>query len=117
MISGVSPLGAAVIGDGLPSVPIGGGLTVRNELVINKTAHWLTLGSAAELPPGVLDGKQALIIDEKADDGRPGTGSIRTITDACTDAVAPATVDATSAYHTDPVMAGCVVKFELEPLP
>ena len=117
MISGVSPVGAAANGDGLPEAPIGGVLTVRNELVIDKTAHWITLGSAAASPIGVLDSKQALMLDKKHDDGRPGTGSIRTITDACTDAVAPATVDATSAYHTDPVMTGCVVKFELEPTP
>ncbi len=111
MISGVSPLGTAVIGDGLPSAPVGGGLTVRNELVINKTAHWLTLGSAAATPTGVLDSEQALILDEKADDARPGTGSIRTITDACTDTTSGVT--ATTAYDPDPSVTGCVVKFEL----
>ena len=113
MISGVSPLGIAVIGDGIPSSPVGGGLTVRNELVVNKTAHWLTLGSAAVTPTGVLDAEQALIIDEKSDDARPGTGSVRTITEACTDVVSPATVDATTAYVPDPGTTGCVVKFEL----
>ncbi len=113
MISGVSPLGAAVIGDGLPTAPIGGGLTIRNELVVNKTAHWIALGSAAASPVGVLDSEQALIIDEKADDGRPGTGSIRVETVACTDVVAPATVDGTSAYDPDPSVTGCLLKFEL----
>ena len=113
LISGVSPLGAAVIGDGLPTSPIGGGLTIRNELVINKTAHWITLGSGAAVPTGVLDAEQALLIDEKADDARPGTGSIRVETVACTDVVAPATVDGTSAYNPDPAVAGCVMKFEL----
>ena len=113
LISGVSPLGAAVIGDGLPTSPIGGGLTIRNELVINKTAHWITLGSGAAVPTGVLDAEQALLIDEKADDARPGTGSIRVETVDCTDVVAPATVDGTSAYNPDPAVAGCVMKFEL----
>ncbi len=113
MISGVSPLGAATIGDGLPTAPVGGGLTIRNELVINKTAHWISLGSAAAAPTGVLDAEQALLIDEKADDARPGTGSIRVDTVACTDVVAPATVDGTSAYVPDPAVTGCLAKFEL----
>lgn len=113
MISGVSPVGAAVIGDGLPTSPVGGGLTIRNELVINKTAHWITLGSAAVTPTGVLDAEQALLIDEKADDGRPGTGSIRTVTDACTDVAALATIDGTTAYNPDPAVTGCLTKFEL----
>ena len=113
MISGVSPLGGPTIGDGLPSSPMGGGLTIRNELVINKTAHWITLGSAAATPTGVLDSEQALIIDEKADDARPGTGSIRTVTDACTDVPALATIDGTTAYDPNPATSGCVIKFEL----
>ena len=113
LISGVSPLGTATIGDGLPSAPIGGGLTIRNELVINKTAHWITLGSAAVTPTGVLDSEQALIIDEKADDGRPGTGSIRTVTFACTDEIADADIDGASSYDPNPATAGCVTKFEL----
>ncbi len=113
LISGVSPLGAATIGDGLPTAPIGGGLTIRNELVINKTAHWISLGSAAVSPIGVLDAEQALLIDEKADDARPGTGSIRTPTGACTDVVSPATVDGTTAYDPDPAVNGCLMKFEL----
>jgi prepilin-type N-terminal cleavage/methylation domain-containing protein len=113
MISGVSPLGGPTIGDGIPSSPVGGGLTVRNELVINKTAHWLTLGSAAATPTGVLDSEQALILDEKSDDGRPGTGSVRTVTDACTDVAALATIDATTAYDPSPATSGCVIKFEL----
>ncbi len=113
MLSGVSPLGAAVIGDGLLASPVGGGLTIRNELVINKTAHWIRLGSAAADPTGVLDSEQALIIDQKADDGRPGTGSIRTITNPCTDVVGIAEIDATTAYVTDPAITGCLVKFEL----
>ena len=113
MISGVSPLGAAVIGDGLPTAPVGGGLTIRNELVINKTSHWITLGSAAVAPTGVLDAEQILLIDEKADDARPGTGSIRSTTVACTDVVAPAVIDGTSAYNADPAVNGCVAKFEL----
>ncbi len=113
MISGVSPLGAAVIGDGLPTSPIGGGLTIRNELVINKTAHWISLGSAAAIPTGVLDAEQALLLDEKADDARPGTGSIRSTTVACTDVVAPAVIDGTSAYDPDPAVTGCLALFEL----
>ncbi len=111
LISGVSPVGAAVIGDGLPTAPIGGGLTIRNELVTNKTAHWIALGSGAAAPTGVLDSEQALIIDEKSDDGRPGTGSIRVETVACTDAVG--SVDGASAYVADPSVSGCLAKFEL----
>ena len=113
LISGVNPVGAAVIGDGLPTAPIGGGLTIRNELVVNKTSHWIALGSAAVIPVGVLDSEQAMIIDEKADDARPGTGSIRTETAACTDVVAPATVSGTSAYDPNPAISGCLLKFEL----
>ncbi len=111
MLAGVSPLGAGTIGDGLPSMPVGGGLTVRNELVINKSAHWLTLGSADVVPTGVLSGEQAFHIDEKADDGRPGTGSIRTETLACTDSTT--TVSATSAYDFSVAVSGCVLKFAL----
>ena len=113
MISGVSPLGLAVIGDGIPSAPIGGGWTIRNELIVGKTTHWLSLGSAAPVPTGVLDTEQAMLIDEKADDGRPGTGSIRTTTDACTDVVSPAVVSATSAYDPDPATSQCLLTFEL----
>ena len=113
MISGVSPLGLAVIGDGLPSSPVGGGLTVKNELVTTKSAHWITLGSASATPTGVVDSEQALIIDEKSDDARPGTGSVRTITIACTDETGADPVVATSAYDPNPATAGCVVKFEL----
>ncbi len=113
MLSGVSPLGGAALGDGIPKAPVGGGFTIRNELIINKTTHWLTLGSAAVLPTGVLDAEQALMIDEKADDGRPGTGSTRSTTVACTDVVAPATIDGTSAYNADPSVTGCLLVFEL----
>ena len=113
LISGVSPVGAAVIGDGLPTSPIGGGLTIKNELVVNKTTHWIRLGSGAAVPTGVLNSEQILIIDEKADDGRPGTGSIRTETVECTDVVSPALVDGTSSYDPDPSVAGCVANFEL----
>ncbi len=113
LISGVSPVGAAVIGDGLPTAPVGGGLTIRNELVINKTSHWIALGSAAAVPTGVLDAEQALLIDEKADDARPGTGSIRSETKACTDVAALAEIDGTTAYDPDPAVSGCVLKFEL----
>lgn len=44
-----------------------------NELVINRPAHWITLGSAAATPTGVLDSEQALILDEKAYDPNPAT--------------------------------------------
>ena len=113
LISGVSPLGAAVIGDGLPSSPIGGGLTIRNEQVTTRVGHWIALGSGAATPLGVVDAEQAFMIDEKADDARPGTGSIRSETVACTDVVAPAVVNGTSAYDPDPQNAGCLLKFAL----
>ncbi|MCZ6604220.1 MAG: prepilin-type N-terminal cleavage/methylation domain-containing protein, partial [Alphaproteobacteria bacterium] len=110
LISGVSPLGAATIGDGLPSAPIGGGLTIRNEVVINKAAHWIALGSGAASPTGVVDSEQALILDEKADDARPGTGSIRTVTSACTSETVDADIDGASSYDPNPATAGCVTK-------
>ena len=113
LISGVSPVGAATIGDGLPTAPIGGGLTIRNELVINKTTHWISLGSAAASPTGVLDAEQALILDKKSDDGRPGTGLVRTVTKACTNVAALGSIDGTTAYLTDPSISGCLTKFEL----
>ena len=114
LISGVSPVGTStIIGEGFPSAPIGGGLTIRNELVTNKTAHWITLGPAVAVPViGVLDSEQALIIDEKSDDGRPGTGSVRVTTQACTDAGA-VPVDGTHAYVADPAITGCLARFEL----
>ena len=61
----------------------------------------------------VLDAEQAMLIDEKSDDARPGTGSVRVETVTCTDVVAPATVDGTSAYNADPAVTGCLMKFEL----
>ncbi len=112
MISGVSPLGTAVIGDGLPSAPIGGGLTIRNEVVINKAAHWITLGSAAVAPTGVLDSEQALILDEKYDDGRPGSGSMRVTTKDCTNS-GIAAVTGAHAYAADPAVGQCLASFEL----
>ena len=111
MISGVSPVGGATFGDGLPSASIAGGYTVRNEAAVGKTTHWLTLGSPAAAPTGVVDSEQAEIIDSKADDGRPGTGSIRTVTDTCTDAALPPVL-ATSNWNAT-LTSGCVVKFEL----
>ena len=113
MMTGVSPVGGGTLGDGIPWAPIGGGFTLRNEAAVGKTSHWISVGSAAATPPGVATAEQALMLDEKADDGRPGTGSIRTVTDACTDVVAPAVVSATSAYLADPNISGCLVKFEL----
>ncbi len=112
MISGVSPLGGGTLGDGIPWAPIGGGFTLRNEAAVGKTTHWLSVGSAAATPIGSANAEQALRIDEKADDGRPGTGNIRTVTGTCTDAGA-GPVLTTSAYLADPNLTGCLVKFEL----
>ena len=110
--SGVSPVGTStIIGEGFPSSPIGGGLTIRNETVTNKTAHWLRLGSADADPTGILDSEQALIIDEKSDDGRPGTGSMRLPTLDCTDAVG--SVDGTAAYVADPPQGHCLACVDL----
>ena len=114
LISGVSPVGtSAIIGEGFPSSPIGGGLTIKNELVTNKTAHWIRLGSAAAVPTGILDSEQALIIDEKSDDGRPGTGSMRVTTAECTDETLDADIDGASAYVADPAVGQCLASFEL----
>ena len=88
-------------------------MTRRNETVVNGNGHWIALGGAAASPTGVVDSEQALLIDEKADDARPGTGSIRTETVTCTDVVAPATVSGTSAYTASPEDAGCLLKFKL----
>ncbi len=112
MISGVSPLGLGTLGDGITWAPLGGGFTLRNEAAVGKTTHWLSVGSAAAVPIGSANAEQALRLDEKADDGRPGTGNIRTVTAACTDAGTGA-VSSTSAYLADPNLTGCLVKFEL----
>ncbi len=112
LITGVSPLGGGTLGDGLPTSPLGGGLTIRNEAVIARTSHWISLGSAAATPTGVASAEQALQIDEKSDDGRPGTGNIRTSTATCTDAGTVA-VSSTSAYLADPGITGCLVRFQL----
>ena len=61
----------------------------------------------------MLDSEQALIIDEKADDARPGTGSIRTITNTCTDETGADPVTGASAYDLNPATSGCVIKFDL----
>ena len=113
MITGVSPIGAAVIGDGLPTAPVGGGLTIRNELVLGKTAHWVALGSGAATPIGSLTGEQVLIIDEKSDDGRPGSGSMRVDTLLCAVSGLAVAVDATMAYDITGVAVGCLPRFEL----
>ena len=107
LVKGVDPAGAAVIGDSLPSSPVGGGLTVRNETVVNRAGHWFTLGTAAATPVGVIDSSQAEQLDTKADDGRPGTGDVRTVTAACTNL---ATIDATAEWNTT-LTPGCVLKF------
>ena len=112
MISGASPLGGGTLGDGIPWAPLGGGFTLRNEAAVGKTTHWIRLGSAAATPIGSANAEQALRIDEKADDGRPGTGNVRTVTIACVDTVT-APVISTSAYLADPDISGCLVKFEL----
>lgn len=112
LIAGVNPIGAGTIGDGLPAADIGGGLTIRNELVVNKTAHWISLGSALATPLGVINSEQALLIDQKSDDGRPGTGSVRMVTKSCTD-VGTGTIDGTTAYDPSPSNTGCLVKFEI----
>ncbi len=112
MISGVSPLGGGTLGDGIPWAPIGGGFTLRNEAAVGKTTLWLSVGNAAAVPIGSANADQALRIDEKADDGRPGTGNIRTVTGTCTDAGTGA-VTSTSTYLADPNLTGCLVKFEL----
>lgn len=111
LVAGIDPAGAAVLGDSLPRAPIGGGLTVRNETVVKKTAHWLRLGSAAADPTGVIDSEQAEQIDTKVDDGRPGTGNVRTTTTACT--TGAAVVDAASEYPTASVVSRCLMNFEL----
>ena len=87
--------------------------SIANELVINKTAHWLRLGSADAAPNGVLTAEQAMIIDEKSDDGRPGTGSVRTVNFECTDEALDADIDGASAYIIDASVTGCETKFEL----
>lgn len=46
---------------------------MRNALVINRTANWITLGGAAATPTNVLDSEQALILDEKTYDPNPAT--------------------------------------------
>ncbi len=112
MISGVSPLGLGTLGDGIPWAPIGGGFTLRNEAVVGRTTHWLSVGSADATPIGSANAEQALRIDEKADDGRPGTGNIRTVTGTCTDA-GTLPVTSTSSYLAAPDITGCLVKFEL----
>ncbi len=112
LITGVSPIGLGTLGDGLPTSPLGGGLTIRNEAVVGRTSHWIALGSAAITPIGVASAEQSLQIDEKSDDGRPGTGAIRMDTGTCTDAGTGA-VTSTSAYLADPGVSGCLVQFQL----
>jgi hypothetical protein len=74
------------MGVGIPSSAIGGGLAVQYQNIGGRTTHWLRLGTAANLNTGVASGLQASTIDSKIDDGRPGTGSVRTTTAACINA-------------------------------
>jgi hypothetical protein len=88
LISGIQVAAAPnpSIGAGIPSSAIGGGLAVQYQNIGGRTTHWLRLGTAANLNTGVASGLQANTIDSKIDDGRPGTGSVRTTTAACINA-------------------------------
>ncbi len=88
LISGIEVAAApsASIGAGIPSAAIGGGLAVQNQSIGGLTAHWMRLGTGANLTTGVASALQAETIDRKVDDGRPGTGSVRTTTAACINA-------------------------------
>lgn len=113
MVKGISPLGDATIGDGLPAASIGGGFTVAHEAVVGRTSHWMRLGSAAATPAGVVDSNQAEDVDTKIDDGRPGTGTTRMTTVSCVDSPGTATsVEATHAYS-GAVQSNCLMNFEL----
>jgi prepilin-type N-terminal cleavage/methylation domain-containing protein len=88
MISGIEVAAApsTSMGVGVPAAAIGGGLALQNQNIGGRTTHWLRLGTGANLTTGVATGLQADTIDSKIDDGRPGTGSVRTTTAACINA-------------------------------
>jgi prepilin-type N-terminal cleavage/methylation domain-containing protein len=90
------------IGAGLPSASIGGGVAVQYQAISGRNTHWLRLGTGAALTTGVATGLQANSIDSKVDDGRPGTGSVRVTTAACTD-----------LGNYDPSGEQCLMYFEL----
>ena len=113
LVKGISPLGGATFGDGLPAASIGGGFTVAHEAVVARTSHWMRLGSAAAAPAGVVDSNQAEDVDTKIDDGRPGTGTTRMSTVSCVDNPGTATsVTATHAYS-GALQSNCLLNFEL----
>ena len=88
MISGIEVADApsASIGAGVPSAAVGGGLAIQNQNIGGRTTHWIRLGTGANLTTGAASGLQADTIDRKIDDGRPGTGSVRTTTAGCINA-------------------------------
>jgi prepilin-type N-terminal cleavage/methylation domain-containing protein len=85
LITGIQVAAApdASMGAGIPSAAIGGGLAVQYQTIDGRATHWLRLGNGNNLTTGVATGVQADTIDRKIDDGRPGTGSVRTTTGAC----------------------------------
>ncbi|MEZ5825783.1 MAG: prepilin-type N-terminal cleavage/methylation domain-containing protein [Geminicoccaceae bacterium] len=64
-------------GRGLPSAPVGGGFSVAFMTSLGKQAHWVRLERGPASADGVIEGDQAMTIDRKLDDGRPGSGWIR----------------------------------------
>ena len=104
LITGVEVAAApgASIGAGIPSAAIGGGLAVQNQNIGGLTANWMRLGTGNNLTTGVASALEAETIDRKVDDGRPGTGSVRTTTAACINA---------GAYN--PSGNQCLLYFEL----
>lgn len=85
MISGIELAAAptANFGAGLPSAPVGGGLELWNGTINGRFSHWLLLATRPGQGGGPLDGDQLAQLDQKYDDGRPGTGWIRGFQAAC----------------------------------
>jgi len=105
LITGIA-VGSVVddsIGAGLPAAAIGGGFAVQHHAIGGRTAHWMRLGTGANLTTGVVSGEQAHGIDRALDDGAPATGSVRVTTPACVDR---------GAY--DPAGVRCLIYFQLD---
>ena len=113
LVSGVDGSATVAWGQGLPSAPIGGGLTagyfgggVLGQNATAKGAPYLTIQSAVgaiagAAGSGAMTASQAARMDRKMDDGSPTTGSVFTNDAACVDVVATNYPEAADASNCD----------------
>ena len=104
--------GNATFGKGAPKARIGGGFTVVYNPHPSMPGHWFVLGTenGASGDGGLLTPLQAMGLNQKADDGNPMTGRIRSMDGA--NAEAHSCVDSSGIYATGDKKA-CVLYFQM----